>query len=424
MESGTVEAFEAHGVTQTVERELGGCPVKHLDFSQWRPMGAHWELAKELRLSCPHFFNTYGDGSKGYWVFTQYDAVRDIYKNPDIFSSESITPWDPEPVYRFVPTQVDPPNHIKYRRVANKWFSPARMDANEPMIRSICRRLVEETAKQGSCDFVNEWALRFPTEAFLGVIGVDLSQADLFLKWVEDFFAGFGGDPDGMERMVDALTNIRQYWADAVEDRRGESEPRAGDLCSYLMHAELEDGQPMPDNELLDMLVVLVLAGLDTTRSELAYMFHHLANHPEDRKRLIEEPEIIPYAVEETLRVYTMIFGDGRKVTRDVEFHDAKLKKGDMVYGLVSAANRDPGVYDRAEEFVIDRKKNHHFGFAGGPHRCLGMHLARREMAIGVQEWLRVIPDFELATGEVLMERGGGSMTALQHLPLKWDVGA
>ena len=154
----------------------------------------------------------------------------------------------------------------------------------------------------------------------MGVIGVDLSQADLFLKWVEDFFAGFGGDPDGMERMVGALTNIRQYWADAVEDRRGESEPRAGDLCSYLMHAELEDGQPMPDNELLDMLVVLVLAGLDTTRSELAYMFHHLANHPEDRKRLIEEPEIIPYAVEETLRVYTMIFGDGRKVTRDVEF--------------------------------------------------------------------------------------------------------
>jgi len=167
---------------------------------------------------------------------------------------------------------------------------------------------------------------------------------------------------------------------------------------------------------------VLVLAGLDTTRGELGYMFHHLANHPEDRRRLIEEPEITPYAVEETLRYYTIIFGDGRKVARDVEFHGVDLKQGDMVYGLVSAANRDPDVWERGEEFVIDRKKNNHFGFASGPHRCLGMHLARREMQIAVDEWLRVIPDFRVATDEVLIERGGGSMMALQSLPLEWEV--
>ena len=160
--SGTVEAFEAHGVTQTVERELGGCPVKHLDFSQWRPMGAHWELAKELRLSCPHFFNTYGDGSKGYWVFAEYDAVRDIYKNPDIFSSESITPWDPRATDSCQPRSTRPTTSS----TAGSRTSGSRRRGwtpDEPMIRSICRRLVEETAKQGSCDFVNEWALRFPT---------------------------------------------------------------------------------------------------------------------------------------------------------------------------------------------------------------------------------------------------------------------
>jgi cytochrome P450 len=118
-----------------------------------------------------------------------------------------------------------------------------------------------------------------------------------------------------------------------------------------------------------------------------------------------------------------MIFGDGRKVTRDLEFHGAHLKQGDMVYGLVSAANRDPREYERANEFVIDRKKNyHHFGFASGPHRCLGLHLARREMRVAVEEWLRVIPDFQLATDHVIMERGGGAMTAPLELPLRWEL--
>jgi cytochrome P450 len=382
-------------------------------------MGSYWALAKELRLACPHFFNSY---AQGYWVFTQYDAVRDIYKNPDIFSSDSITPWEPDPIYRFVPTQINPPAHIKYRRILNKWFSPAKMDDAEPMIRGICQRLVAETARQGHCDFVKEFALRFPTEAFLGVIGVALAEAGQFLQWVEDFFAGFGGDPDGLERMGAALTGIREYWVEAIAERRGEPESREGDLASYLLHASYDDERPLTDEEVLDMLVVLVLAGLDTTRGELGYMFHHLANHPEDRRRLMAEPEIIPYAVEETLRYYTIIFGDGRKVTRDSEFHGVDLKKGDMVYGLVSAANRDPAVWERGEEFVIDRKKNNHFGFASGPHRCLGMHLARREMQIAVEEWLRVIPDFRVATDEVLIERGGGSMLSLQSLPLAWEV--
>jgi cytochrome P450 len=170
------------------------------------------------------------------------------------------------------------------------------------------------------------------------------------------------------------------------------------------------------------MLTVLVLAGLDTTRGQLGYMFRHLATHPEDRRALIEHPELIPSSVEEVLRFYTIIFGDGRKVTRDIEFYGASLKKGDMVYGLVSGANRDPRAYERAEEFIIDRKRNHHMGFASGPHRCLGQHLARREMQIAVEEWLRVIPEFHIATDEQLVERGGGSMMTLMDLPLGWEV--
>jgi cytochrome P450 len=238
---------------------------------------------------------------------------------------------------------------------------------------------------------------------------------------VDAFFKGFGGDPDQQEAMAGALVDIRTYWIDAVAERRGEAEPRAGDLASHLLHAEVE-GRPLTDDEVLDMLTVLVLAGLDTTRAELGYMFRHLALHPEDRRRLIAEPELIPSAVEECLRLYTIIFGDGRKVTRDVEFHGCPLKAGDMVYGLVAAANRDPEIFEQPTEFVMDRPNNHHFGFAGGPHRCLGAHLARRVMQIAVEEWLRAVPDFELADSEPLMERGGGSMNALLELPLRWDA--
>ena len=128
------------------------------------------------------------------------------------------------------------------------------------------------------------------------------------------------------------------------------------------------------------MLTVLVLAGLDTTRATLGYIFWHLATHPEHRRRLVDEPELIPFAVEEALRYYPIVFGDGRKVTRDAEFYGVQLKKGDMVYALVAGANRDPRAYERADEFVLDRKRNNHMGFANGPHRCLGMHLARREL--------------------------------------------
>jgi cytochrome P450 len=403
-----------------VERDLGGCPVLHRDFSPTQPAGCHWQLAKELREGSPVYFNTF---AQGYWIFTRHEAVKDMYKQSEIFSSESITPWEPNPIYRFVPTQIDAPDHIKYRRVVNPWFSPRAIDAAEERLRALCRSLVEEVAPQGGCDFVTGFALRFPTEAFLSVIGIDPSDADLFVPWVEDFFGGFSGDPAGLEPMAKALDGIRQYWAAALEERRGEPAPRDGDLASHILHSTFDD-RPLTDAEMLDMLTVLVLAGLDTTRAELGYMFRHLAEHPEHRRALIERPEIVPHAVEEVLRYYTIIFGDGRKVTRDVEFHGVHLKKGDMVYGLVSAANRDPDAYERAEEFVIDRTRNNHMGFANGPHRCLGMHLARREMQIAVEEWLRAIPDFGIVGGADLLERGGGAMMTLTTLPLVWEVGS
>jgi cytochrome P450 len=414
-----IEGTTAATAGQTTTTNGNGCPVMHEDFSRMKAAGCHWAWADELREGSPVYFNTF---AQGYWIFTRHDAVRDIYKTPEIFSSESFTPWEPDPIYRFVPTQIDPPDHIKYRRILNPWFSPRAVDEAEPMMRELCRQLVEKTAPRAGCNFAGEFALRFPTEAFLSVIGVDTRDADRFVRWVEDFFAGFGGDADKLEPMANALDGIREYWISALAERRGDPTPRPGDLASHLLHATFDE-RPLTDTEVLDMLTVLVLAGLDTTRGELGYMFRHLATHPEHRRALTKAPELIPSAVEEVLRYYTIVFGDGRKVTRDVEFHGVQLNKGDMVYGLVSGANRDPRAYERAGEFVLDRKRNSHMGFASGPHRCLGQHLARREMQIAVEEWLRVIPDFHIAGDEgELVERGGGAMMTLMDLPLAWEV--
>ena len=406
--------------TDAPERVPGGCPVIHLDASPPLEVGSHWQKANELREASPTFFNTH---AQGYWVFTRYDEVREMYQHPEIFSSESITPWEPEPAYRFVPTQIDPPDHAKYRQLLSRWFSPNAVNRITPESHELARRLVTDLAARGECDFVADFAMRLPTEVFLTIIGVPHKDADLFVPWVENFFAGFGGDLEQQQAMVDALGGIRQYWVDVLEARRGEATPRENDFASYLLHSTI-DGEQVGDDLILDILTVLVLAGLDTTRGQLGYLFRHLAENPADRQRLIAEPELIPSAVEESLRLYTIIFGDGRKVAQDTEFHGCPLRKGDMVYGLVSGANRDPRMYDQPDEFVLDRKANNHLGFAGGPHRCLGSHLARRVMQVAVEEWLQVIPDFEVATEEPLMERGGGAMMTLLSLPLRWEVTA
>jgi len=408
-----------HEPVAPVDRDIGECPVIHLDPSPPLDVGGYWRKADELREAAPAFFNVHGPG---YWVFTRHEEVRDVYRNPDIFSSESITPWEPEPVYRFIPTQIDRPDHVHYRRTLNAWFSPDSVEKITPMARELCRRLIAETAPRGHMDLVHEFALRYPTEVFLTMVGVPYQAADQFVPWVEDFFSGFGGDPAGQEAMVKALDGIRQYWVAALEERRNESGPREGDLASFLLHEARFGDRRLTETEVLDMLQVLVLAGLDTTRATLGYMFWHLATHDDDRHRLVEDPDLIPLAVEECLRYYTIIFGDGRKVTRDIEFYGCQLKRGDMVYALVSGANRDPREYERADEFVLDRKANHHFGFAGGPHRCLGIHLARRELQIAVDEWLKVIPDFRIAANDGLAERGGGAMMSLLTLPLEWEV--
>ena len=262
--------------------------------------------------------------------------------------------------------------------------------------------------------------MQYPTEIFLGHLGLPLEDGEHLLPLVEAMFRGFfGGDPGEMDATVDAL---KDYFRTPIRRSR-ERNPRdpATDFVTDIMTADM-DGRPFPEEDRVTLAFTIMLAGLDTTRSALGYVFHHLATHPEHRAWIVDDLSRLPAAIEELLRLYTLLLQVGREVSTDIDFHGCPLQRGDIVWLGTAAANRDPREFERPDEFVPDRRSNRHLAFGAGPHRCLGMHLAREELRIVLEEWLTRIPDFRLAPGAELRERGGQLM--LTSVPLEWDTTA
>jgi cytochrome P450 len=398
-----------------IEGEKDGWPVLHYDFGATRSLhGFHQEL-DELRERSPFYWSTYGP--VGFWMIMRYEHVREAYQRHEVFSSDSIDPLDPDPAYRFIPTLINPPDHVKYRQVLNTWFSPAAVARIAPRAREVCVADIERIVDKGSCDFIADFALLYPTEVFLTILGLPVEDAQIFVPLVDRFFVYFYAEDKSPIPEIAAA--IQGYFGDVLADRRKNPRDPATDFVTYLLGASVFD-RPLSEQEILDICFVLVLAGLDTTRGQSGYLFHHLATHDQDRRRIIAEPALVQSAVEETLRLYTIIIGDGRKIAQDVDFHGVPLKRGEMAWLSVAGANRDPRVFEDPTTFKIDRYGNKHLGFAGGPHRCLGAHLARQEMNIAVEEWHKRIPDYRVGSNRPVEERGG--MLTLFSLPLEWDT--
>jgi len=390
-----------------------GWPVIHYDFGARRRLHGFHEELDALREQSPFFWSTYGP--VGFWMVMRHDEVREAYQRHEVFSSDSIDPLDPDPAYRFIPTLINPPDHVRYRQVLNGWFSPAAVDRITPRAREICAAEIAPLVDRGGCDFIADFALSYPTKVFLGILGLPVEDAELFVPLVDAFFVSFYTED---KSPIPALAGqIQSYFAELLERRRHAPADPATDFVTHLTRAEVF-GRPLSDEEILDICFVLVLAGLDTTRGQSGYLWHHLATHDEHRRAVVVEPERNgAAAVEETLRLYSIIIGDGRKIAQDCDFHGVPLQRGQMAWLSACGANRDPRVYDEPTAFRLDRYGNKHLGFAGGPHRCLGAHLARREMTVALEEWHRLIPEYRLAEAPVY-ERGG--MLSLYSLPLEW----
>jgi cytochrome P450 len=284
----------------------------------------------------------------------------------------------------------------------------------EDTVRSRCRELIDGFSSRGRVQFTSEFAYRYPTSIFLELFGLPVSELEQFLGWEHQLVnPTVDDDTDFESKRVNAVIELQAYLVDVIEERRREP---SDDLLSAAVDFTI-DGRPVSNKDLLDLATLLFMAGLGTVAAQLSYSFLHLATHPQDRERLVRDPAVIPDAVEELMRAYTIV-PVVRKVTRDAEFHGCPLKQGQFVMLGLPAGNRDDAEFPDGETVVIDRQANHHLGFGGGPHRCLGSHLARRELRVALEEWHRSIPDYHLAEGATLTECGIQLM--IDTLPLEW----
>jgi cytochrome P450 len=277
---------------------------------------------------------------------------------------------------------------------------------------------VEAVAADGRCDYMATFADRFPVGGFLASMGLPMDDADFFVSIAHRMSGASGGEPESVARMTAAWAELASYWDEMLARRRAEPLDPSVDFLTMLSQAKLGD-RPMPDNDVVDIMVTLTLGSLDTLKSQLGWQLYHLATHPDDLARVVAEPSIIPSAVEEFLRAYPII-GMGRKVTRDIDFHGCPMKKDDMVLLTIQAATRDPRMFPDADDVILDRSPNRHIAFGASEHRCLGSHLARTELRLAIEEWVRLIPDFRADISEPLLAKGG--QISLVELPLVWPV--
>src|SRR5664280_69974 len=324
---------------------------------------------------------------------TTYEAVREIAHDTEHFSSRRVIVRDVRPETTGVapPITSDPPEHKPAKQLLLPPFTPDAMKKLEPRVRAICNELIDEFIAEGKCDAAARYTKHIPVRAIAHMLGIPEKDSDLFIKWIHEILELGIKDDDTMMRAVHEMTG---YFAGHIEHRKKHP---TDDLISTLMNARDKNGQPLSDVHVLGSLRLLLIAGIDTTWSAIGASLWHLAKTPADRARLIAEPELMPTAVEELLRAYSPVTM-GREVMKETVIRGCPVKPGNMVLLSFPAANRDPAAFPDADKVVLDRKENRHAAFGLGIHRCVGSNLARMEMTVAIEEWLKRIPDFRLDT--------------------------
>jgi len=357
----------------------------------------------DLREQCPI---AHSDRWGGSWLPTTYADVQRIAQDHQHFSSRDVgvlTFTDEErppppidiPVH---PIDADPPVHTWTRRLLLPWFSHSRVDQYEPYTRELCNRLIDGFIESGSADAAGDYARQIPVRVISLIIGVPEDMADTFTGWVQDVLE-FAHDEARVARGRDALT---EYLLGLLAERRADP---GDDLMSDLLQAEV-DGEHVDDLIVMGIVALTIIAGVDTTWSSIGSAMLHLATHPDDVQRLIDEPEIMPLAIEELLRAYSPVTM-ARITVEDIEVAGCPMKAGDKVLMNFPGANRDPEMFEHPNEVILDRAQNRHVAFGAGIHRCAGSNLARMELRVAVEEWIKRIPSFRLADNAEVTWAGG-----------------
>jgi cytochrome P450 len=387
-------------------------PARIYDFDFFAPPGAEEDVHlawARLHVEAPDIFWTPRNG--GHWVATRAEDIREIQTNHERFSHRVFTlPYDPQARFTPLPLGVDPPEHTPYRRIIMPAFLPKVVNSVEAMVRELAAGLVRELAPRGECEFIEDFARKLPIAVFMKIVDLPYEDRETLLPWAEVVVRS---SDQALRR--EAHAKMMGYLAKWVEQRR--AEPRE-DLISTVVHAKVGD-RLITDEETFSLLTLVLFGGLDTVASMMGFIARFLAQHPEHRRDLVEHPELRKAAVEELIRRHG-VSNTARYITEDCEMNGVRFSAGDLIqvpntlYGLDERVNDDPLTVD------FRREDGRHAAFGNGPHTCPGAVLARREIAVFLDEWLARIPEFAVKPGSK-PQMASGHVNGVTRLELVWD---
>lgn len=362
----------------------------HPDYAAQAP-----EIWEQLRSECPV---AHSDRYGGTWLPVRHTDVAAIASDTDTFTSRGVVVFDgrpeiPAPVGFAPPITSDPPFHRIAREFLLPAFAPRAIEAKRDATRAVCRELLDDLlvdVEAGHTDTVDaavRYTQHIPVRVIADLLGVPPSDGDTFRTFIHRIMEAPGSSADiPYEESLD-------HYLDTLIAARA-AEPR-DDLITHMVKSTI-NGQPLSHDHIRGTCGLLLIAGIDTTWSAIGASLWHLAQHPADRQRWIQDPDVRPFAVEEFLRFYAPVTM-ARLVAHDTEFSGQQMSADDWVLLPFPAANRDPEAFTDADRFVIDRQRNRHTAFGLGIHRCIGSNLARLELTVALEEWMDRIPHFELA---------------------------
>jgi cytochrome P450 len=393
--------------TWTVPEHVPSDRVVDFDFMNPPNVTADVHLAWKALHNGPDIVWSPYNG--GHWIATRADDIEVIQKDHQRFSHARVNiPPGQDPA--LVPLELDPPEHTAYRALITPAFLPQAIAAMEGDIRLLTVELIEGFAGKGECEFIGEFAKMLPIVIFLRL--VDLPQEDR-LQLLEMTELAVRGTVEERHQSQQMLAGYIGKW---IENRRRNP---GTDLISLIVNAKV-DGEPIAPQRMFGLLVVVIFGGLDTVAAMMGFVCRYLAEHPAERRRLVEQPELILTAVDELIRRHG-VTNTARVVVEDTHLNGVYLKRGDPIqvpnalFGLDERRFSDPMAID------FERKPVLHAAFGNGPHRCPGSFLARMEIKVFLQEWLKRIPDFELVA-EDPPRCASGMVNGLLHLPLRWKI--
>ena len=371
-----------------------------------------WSEYERLQTLAPNvFWSPESRDGKGSWLVKSYELCREVLQEHTRFTTTfDYSPGNAWP-RRLIPVELDPPDHQKYRSLLTPLFAPAAIDRLESGILATTTRLIDDIINHGRCDFVSQFANLLPSTVFMQLLGIPPSEHQRCLGWVDTFF--HGGQAEERERVG---IDIQEYLIGHIEEKR--TNP-GDDVISQLVFATVK-GEPIEADYVQDMCFMLFIAGLDTVTAGLGHMFRYLGEHPKERRQLTDQPDLIPDAVEELLR-WNSFVNVPRTVRVDTELDGVTMKKGDHILVLLTLADRDFDTFEEPHEVKFHRTPNPHLAFSAGVHRCVGSHLARREIRVALEQWLARIPDFRVRLDEQI-RHNPRSFFSIERLPLEWAI--